>query len=460
MGWYRIFPTADTWISDRIVSDDTAVLATGSNMGLSPSLSVFAYEPEVLTGSVDLARALVKFNVTELSGKIYDDGIIPSSSVTYYLKMFNMEHDDTLPTSYDMFVYPLSQSWDEGVGLDEDEFLDKGFANWYQPTSTTSWTTSGSDFLTSSYGSGSQHFDRGHEDLEVDITDIVINWLTGSIAQNGVCVKLGDTEETSGQDYFRKAFHSRESKYVDRMPYIEARWDDVKKDNRNNFAYDQYSHLYLYNFVRGELTNLTEPVVCRIRDNLIEASASYTMSITASRAETGIYSASFYVENTASFSASWNDVWHSASRAYMTGTFTPLVLTGSQIDQYDEFDLDVVNLKRVYGVNEEARIIVNVRKRDYVTHVGALSSASLAIEREYIEKMYYSIENETTGEMVIPFGTGSVAYTQMSYNGDGNYFNIWMSSFVPGYSYRIKFLIDINRYDKKIIDDQFLFRVV
>jgi hypothetical protein len=105
-------------------------------------------------------------------------------------------------------------------------------------------------------------------------------------------------------------------------------------------------------------------------------------------------------------------------------------------------------------------MLVNVRKKDYYTHVGAIGTGSLDMEKEYIEKMYYSIENNETNEVIIPFGTGSIAYTQTSYDSNGNYFNLFMNSFIPGSVYRIKFLIDINRYDKKIIDENFIFKVI
>jgi hypothetical protein len=460
MAVFRIFPSKDTWITNRTIDNDISTLATGSNHGRSPALNVFAFLPDITSSSIDLGRILTQFDLTNLSGKIYEEGIIPSSSVSYVLKMFDMRHTNTVPTSYDLFAFPLSRSWDEGVGIDDDRDTDGGVANWLQPVSTADWVTTGSDFLTTEYGSGSQHFDEGNEDLEMDITDIVVNWLTGSISNNGLALKLGDTEENSGGFFFRKVFHGRESLFVENLPYLEARWDSVIKDNRENVAYDQSNTLYMYNVVRGELANLTEPITVRLQDHVVGNSASYSGEFAATRVSTGIYSVTFNIENTASFSASWSDIWFSGSRAHMTGTFRPLVLTGSQVDQYDEFDIDVTNLKRVYGVDEEARVKVNVRKRDYVTHLGVLPSASLDMEREYIEKMYFGVMNNETGDMIVPFGTGSLSHTQLSYDGDGNYFNLWMNSFVPGFTYRLLFLIDINRFDKKLVDDGFVFKVV
>jgi hypothetical protein len=39
---------------------------------------------------------------------------------------------------------------------------------------------------------------------------------------------------------------------------------------------------------------------------------------------------------------------------------------------------------------------------------------------------------------VIPYGTGSVEFTKMSYDKDGNYFDLDMSLFEKDYSYGIK----------------------
>lgn len=460
MGFYRIFATRDTWITDAASLNDLSVRGTGSNHGASPALNVFARKGEISSASIELARTLVQFNLTELSGKIYSERTIPSSSVSYYLKMYDMGHDDTVPTSFDVFAYPLSRSWDEGRGIDDDNMRDWGYASWMEATSTQNWTTSGSDFITN-LGSGSQHLDLGNEDLEIDITHIVRNWLTGTFPNNGLVIKMGSSEESNGTSYYKKLLHGRESKYIDRLPRIEARWDSVLKDNRNNFAFDVDNKLFMYKFVRGELANVREPVTVRIQDHVIGVSASFSQSYSAYQITDGILTASIYISSSQVFSGTtFYDIWSSGSTVHMTGTFTPLRLTGSTADSYNEFSVNVNNLKRVYSVSEEARVKVNVRDRDYRTHRGVISTSSLAMPKEYIEKMYYSVVNEETGETVVPFGTGTIPYTQLSYDSEGNYFTISLASFVPGFVYRLLFLIDINREDKKLIDDDFIFKVV
>jgi hypothetical protein len=455
MGVFRIYPSADTWITDAHPERSTSVRATGSNHGRSPSLNVFARKGDITSGSIEKARTLMQFSLTELSGLVFDQGLIPSGS-TYYFKLHNMQHADTVPTSYDIDVLPLSRSWDEGTGIDDDEHLDLGYASWKDATANGPWTVTGSDYLTTM--SASQHFDQGTEDLEVDVTQIVNEWLTGStIANNGVVVKLSDTDETNSINNYRKAFHGRETLYIDRMPYLEARWSNVVKDHRHNFAYDNNNTLVFYNFVRGELQTLTN-VSVQVKDHI--ADPQYSQSFGAAEISTGIFTASVYIDSSGSYSGSlFYDIWTANGATKITGSFQPLLLTGSAEDVNDQLVLNVKNLKRVYRTNEQARLVVNARKKDFFTHRGTLSTSSLDPEIECLEKLYYSVINDETGEVVIPFGTGSLAYTQTSYNRTGNYFDLWMRTFVPGFKYRLLFLADVNN-DVSVIDNEFTFKVV
>src|SRR3990167_5558167 len=228
MGFYRLNLTRDSFITNISTDGTHGNRATGSNLGSSPTLQVFALKDRLFTGSVEWSRALLQFDVVDLSRSIFIDKTIPSSSVTYTLKMPNFVHGGTTPTSYELYVYPLSRSWTEGSGSDSSRWRDFGWVSWLSASSTQTWTSSGSDFITTGYGSGSQLFDRGQEDLEMDLTPMVNNWLTsstggaGGLPNNGVIVKLGTTEENNPVTYKTKMFHSRESKYVDRIPYIQA----------------------------------------------------------------------------------------------------------------------------------------------------------------------------------------------------------------------------------------------
>ena len=62
-------------------------------------------------------------------------------------------------------------------------------------------------------------------------------------------------------------------------------------------------------------------------------------------------------------------------------------------------------------------------------------------------------------EIIIPFGTGSIETTRLSYDKNGNYFDFNMNSLAPRNVYRIVFLFD-NNGQKQLIDEGFKFKLV
>jgi hypothetical protein len=59
---------------------------------------------------------------------------------------------------------------------------------------------------------------------------------------------------------------------------------------------------------------------------------------------------------------------------------------------------------------------------------------------------------------IIAYGTGSDKHTQLSYDVSGNYFDLDMQLFEPGYGYNIKLLYNVNGAYQEQKED-FKFRV-
>lgn len=150
-----------------------------------------------------------------------------------------------------------------GNGLDLEGYLDKGVVNWISGSENNIWINTGSDFYTSP--SSSQVFETGLEDLFMDITPAVEYWITGTITNRGLIIKLTGSLETGSVSYYTKKFFARSSEFFFKRPIIEAQWDnDVIKDRRTNFfissalapASDNLNTIYLYNRIRGRLQNI------------------------------------------------------------------------------------------------------------------------------------------------------------------------------------------------------------
>ena len=75
-----------------------------------------------------------------------------------------------------------------------------------------------------------------------------------------------------------------------------------------------------------------------------------------------------------------------------------------------------------------------------------------------VSRIEKETRKHTHNEVIYDYGTGSLHHTRMSYDRDGNYFDIDMSSLEEGYSYAMKFVYKINdRYDEQ--SEIFKFRV-
>ena len=141
----RFFSTKDTTITDAY-RQNLVTRATSSNMGASDILEVFSIYAQASTGSLEAQRALIQFNTNEISSS-RDDGNIPASgSVDFYLRLYNAKHTQTLPKEYTLEVLAVSSSWEEGVGLDMEDYKDLDSANWISSSDGVLWSTEGGDY--------------------------------------------------------------------------------------------------------------------------------------------------------------------------------------------------------------------------------------------------------------------------------------------------------------------------
>ena len=189
-------------------------------------------------------RTMIQFDVTAISESIAN-GDISSLVFTLNLKVCN-EYD--LPISYAVYAFPISQSWNMGNGYWSDGGSDTG-ASWYYLDFNyrTYWypTTSGSvppiiDFLNTgsnavasfAYGGATwytssmavQQFNYESSDISMDVTPIVMDWINGSIPNNGFILISSDEIESSGSG-FALTFYSQDTNSVN-SPYLDAAWSD------------------------------------------------------------------------------------------------------------------------------------------------------------------------------------------------------------------------------------------
>ena len=472
----RYHSSADNTISNAHIDGSTSLTATGSNMGRADVSEVFSIYGRVSTSSAEISRVLTKFDIE----KMIEDrnaGLLPASGeVSFYLRMFNAETTKTVPEDFKLVIEPVTKQWEEGYGLDLENYRDKGSSNWINATPTVEWDTEGGDYDNSlSY---EKTFSTGLEDLELNISSLVEEWIDGSRENYGIGLRLTSSQEAYSSDnldgttlsFYTKRFFARGTEFFYKKPVIEARWNSSRKDDRGNFylssalapAEDNLNTLYLYNYVRGRLANIPSVGEGEIYVDLYETAGGspLTQSVntpaTGGFVSTGIYSCSVSLEGNYS---SLVDVWHSGGVEFHAGTIKPKTFASQTASPNGKKLIKLTNLQHVYSDDEKPRFNFYIRDRNWSPTIYTVASA--VAENTIIQSASYRIYRELDGLEVIPHGTGSDKQTLLSYDVSGNYFDFDMSLLEPGYSYTIK--LALYNDERKSWDEQadkFTFRVI
>ena len=119
--------------------------ATGSNTGYADVMEVYSIYGRETSTSQELSRMLVKFPVTDISTDRTAGDIPASGSVNFYLRLFNAQHSKTVPEDYKLVVAAVSDSWQEGVGLDLETYKDDTKGN-----TGSNWINANNNFTSAS----------------------------------------------------------------------------------------------------------------------------------------------------------------------------------------------------------------------------------------------------------------------------------------------------------------------
>jgi len=480
--------------------------STGSNMGASDILEVFSIYGQQQTtasasqtGSVELSRVLLEFPVSTITAN-RASGIIPASgSVNFYLRMFNARHSEQLAKDIIVNVLAVSQSWQEGTGLDMVSYKDKtkdaiDGSNWINRERSSAWGKPGGEYHSSSYTAGetmpnyTYTFNDGYEDLEVDITSMVEEWVANTQSNYGLGVFLTSSQEgyvsnSSGADagavlhntdgskrsYYTKKFFSRSSEFFFKKPIIEARWDSRITDDRANFyasssiasSADNLNNIYLYNYIRGQLTDIPRSETVKVKlyaSSNNSPTGSVLAQATATKIKTGIYKAQIFVNTTETL---LHDVWSgSLGGEYKTGSISVKSFNDEQVlisNDYPRYTTSITNLKTKYVKNEQARFRVFTRQIGIAPTLYTVATSEIA--PSIIQSASFEVLRIVDNHTVINNSTGSVNYhTYLSYDKSGSYFDLDMSMLEPGYMYGIKLSYHVAG-DWREQEEVFKFRV-
>jgi len=233
MAIYRIFPEKDTFIYTE---------KELANLGRDEILEVAGY---FTSTAGQTSRALLQFDTIEIQDTLNNKAGV-GTDFSASLKMF-LAYANELPVTYSLFCYPISQSWDEGVGKFGDLPINKSGCSWeytkagaavlwetgsYNTYVTASfldaakggaaWYTASADYnleVTQSHNKTSNH------DANLDVTNAINLFYSESLENNGFIVKLEDSIENNQTSSIRLKYYSSDTNTI-YPPYLELKWDD------------------------------------------------------------------------------------------------------------------------------------------------------------------------------------------------------------------------------------------
>lgn len=490
---YRIFkPLADTYISDKRIKKQAK---TTANVGLAASLDLFVLHGITFSGSSpnhELSRALIKFDIDDLQAD-YNAGKIDITNPSFNcsLNMFDVYGGQTTPDNFTLKLYPLAQSFQEGIGRDIVYFQDSDVANFITASfvggTPNVWFVSGANakgslgspnldvYSTANFGAGNvstsvtQSFEIGSENLNLDVTKLVSATLVGLLPNHGFRISFDEADENATASKFVKRFGSSNASDPYVRPRLAVRYDDSINSHESNFLFDVTGTLVLYNYVRGELRNFVSgngntplvglnSMVVKLTTPVSTSNGfiSYETHVTASQHRigsnnvVGVYSATFALSSNNPFfrtkiqqsgSIDFRQIWTSTDRTvpYFSGTLSVhpnLGTTGPSTPK--RYSINITNMSEEYTSEDIARMRLFIF--DHTTPTFKITKTPIELPSVVLDRVLYSVRDAMTNTVLIPFDT-SYNSTKLSSDSQGMYFDLWMSSLLAGRAYVVDIML-------------------
>lgn len=346
--------------------NNTIVSNTNVNTGLNPVTELFYGGAE---GQHQYSRFLFHFDETRLRD-LYTGGTFTDlTKLKHTLRMTNTGSFDKellntnmgskdRTSSFDLITFKIGQPWDNGVGYDYeipilthgDASFYNGSSNWVNAQTGVEWAQGTGVYSGSPSGItvSTQHFDKGNENIEMDVTDYVNGLLTGN-TNHGLGVAYARAYEimnTTSLQYVGFFTNNTQTFYE---PFIETTYSNHITDDRNNFYLDKHNKLYLYVNIAGNPTNLDYKPNVDVYDNNGVLFASYPNNL-VNHVTKGVYSIDILVPTTANnVETMYSDVWQNVT---INGVTRPDVTLDFVVkDSFEYYNMNGDSLPKKVGVS-------------------------------------------------------------------------------------------------------------
>lgn len=444
-----------------IEKSNTIIEGDKTNLGMNPIMELYYGMP--------VSRGLIYFDVENIRKKIEDKTYPDITKLRHTLKMqnvaslkskyghkFNRYNNAERADSFDLVLFLIDKDWDAGKGYD---FYVDGYdainriksydaSNWFRCKTNEEWNKHGvvkdtseeEDFVIAKI-----HFDKGNENISVDITETVNKMITGEIENHGIGIAFEEQFEDIPTEYPKYIGFFTDNTHTFFKPYVETIYDDYIKDDRANFFLDKVNRLYFYANVGGKMVNLDNLPTCMVNGS----------EATVKQATKGVY----YVEVNLSSELfepeiMLYDIW---SNIVYNGKNIPnveLYFTTKAPEGYYSFGLPYETKKDdkivpfVYGINHKEEIEQgDIRKVNVVTKIAYTTK-----QEPYLDEIDYRLYIKA-GDAVLTV----IDWTPVEDGYNEKFFYVNTNELVPNkYFIGIKIKKD---YEEIINDEMFEFTV-
>ena len=499
----------DTYITNKIINNKFR--ATDANVGNAGTLDLFKlYKENTISGEenpIENSRLLIKFPIAEV-GSMDSSGLIdindPSFKCT--LTLHDVYGGQTTPRNFKAILFPLSQSFTEGIGLNIATFSDLDATNYLTASiingQAVSWNKPGAmasgslndeniDVIVSGTLKGPsgtstvslspyQDFVTGEEDLVLDVTTIVSGTVSGQIPDHGFLIGFSGSYEKNDKTYFVKRFASRNVQVASLRPKLKIKFDDTEQDSHSDMIFNVSSSLYLRNYHQGNLENILSGsnaaeltgencMILKLESGSFKKSYNVSQAMRGRHRIRGVYSASLAVSSfenllykhanltgSITFSEIWSNVQETVTYLSSSITLKKEGRLKSNLQNQNNLLVTVLNVNEEYRQGEvvNIRVFAENRDRDVVFVKSPYEKKS-----QIFKEAFYRVRDVNDGKIVIDFDKVHNS-TKLSTDEDGMFFQFYTDSLVKGRVYTFDFLIRRNGADTVIKDAASKFRIV
>jgi len=486
----------DTYITNKVISAKSKV---SGNVGLAGTLDLFKLHdlaPDSSGVTNEISRILVHFDLSDIDNLWKSGSIdINDNSFQCQLSLTDVYGGQPTPQNFTISVFPLSASFEEGLGKDLVYYTDVDAANWLSSSRGTLWNSAGCDlgggatqsrdFITSSVNITSteakQEFVIGTENLLIDVTKIISATLTGELPDRGFRISYSGSLETNSNTYFVKRFASRHAYDETKRPKLIFKFDDSIIDDTQNLTFDTDCKINLYNYVKGDLNNLISASTSLTGSNcvklkLVAETGGYSLTFSGSQfklgsnAVTGVYTSTVNIDSSdatiaarivESGSVKFTPVWisNSANITFVSGSKIeakkPVRSSASNKKKF--YRVTVGGIDQRYSSNQDVTGRVNIF--DDNNAFIKLVKTPVELAGIVLSNVFYSVREIESGITVIPFDDIKNS-TKVSSDSEGMFFTFNASNFEIGRSYAIDLMIKLNGIKNIYQDASNVFQII